>query len=103
MASLKNLRVLTIRQASQREQDTGVIDLIKENRSIEHLDVRDIRLSDNNVLRLAENLKENQVIQKLVLPYMYLYQIRDSRVDLPHHRNISNRNLGSDKRIALAI
>ena len=92
LASLKNLRVLTIRQASQREQDTGMIDLIKENRSIEHLDVRDIRLSENNVVRLAESLKENQVIQKLILPDMYFYQIHDSRVDLPYHRNISDKN-----------
>ena len=92
LASLKNLRVLTIRQASQREQDTGMIDLIKENRSIEHLDVRDIRLSENNVLRLAESLKENQVIQKLILPDMYFYQIHDSRVDLPYHRNVSDKN-----------
>ena len=92
LASLKNLRILIIRQACLREQDTGVIVLIKENRSIEHLDLRDIKLSENNVSRLAESLKENQIIQTLVVPDMYICQIRDPRVDLclPQYRNISN-------------
>ena len=88
LASLKNLRVLTIRQTHLREQDSGVIVLIKENRSIEHLDVRDITLSENNVLRLAESLKENQIIQKLIIyiSYMYIRQICDPRVKLPQGR-----------------
>ena len=55
LASLKNLRVLTIRQGSLREQDTGMIDLTKENRNVVHLDVCEIGLSEN-VLRLAESL-----------------------------------------------
>ena len=84
LASLKNLKVLTIRQAYLREQDTDVINLIKENRSIKHLDVCDIRLSKNNVLKLAESLKENQIIKKLLLPFMCSCQIDDSRVQ--HHR-----------------
>ena len=80
LTSLKNLRVLTIREAFLREQDTDLIDLIKENRSIKRLNVRDIRLSKNNVLRLAESLKENQIIQWLLLPRTYYGQINDSRV-----------------------
>ena len=80
LASLKNLRVLTIREAFLREQDTDVIDLIKENRSIKHLDVRGINLRKNNVLRLVESLKENQIIQWLILPTTYYGQINDSRM-----------------------
>ena len=56
LASFKNLKFLAISQTSQREQDTGVIDLVKKNRSIKHLDICDITLSENNVLRLAEGL-----------------------------------------------
>ena len=120
LASLKNLKVLTIRQASLRDQDTGVINfinrirqrtreqdsgvigLIKENHSIEYLDVRGIRLSENNVSRLAESLKENQIIQKLVIPYMYANQIRDPRVYLPEDRMISNVETTMYKCIASA-
>ena len=80
LASLKYLTHLTIREGYLREQDTDVIDLIKENRSIVRLDVHDIRVSKNNVLKLAESLKENQIIQCLLLPTTYCDQINDSRV-----------------------
>ena len=80
LASLKNLRALIIRQARLRKQDTDVIDLLKKNRSIVQLDVRGIRLSENNLLKLPESLKENQVIRRVILPFMYVHQIHDPRV-----------------------
>ena len=89
LASLKNLSHLTIREGYLREQDTDVIDLIKENRSVKCLDVRDINLSENIVLKLVESLKENQVIQLLLLPDMCFCQIHDSRVRFYGRRHIT--------------
>ena len=63
-------------------------DLIKENYTIEELYLVIDTLSEKYISKIADSLKENRILKKLVLYESYRGMICDNRVKVVDHKDI---------------